>query len=106
MTQGDSEAADVIMSINDKVNTEALTPEQENLKQQQMDETEGLEDRQLSEKRDMNSNLDDEMATEELSVDTQIQQQKRLVCTCISSFHYSGKTDIQWIDFGRCQTVI
>ena len=81
VTQGDSEASEVIMSINDKVNTEALTPEQEKLKEQQMDETEGLEGRQLSEKRDMNSNLDEEMATEELAVDTQIQQQKRLVCT-------------------------
>ena len=81
VTQGDSEASEVIMSINDKVNTQALTPEQEKLKEQQMDETEGLEGRQLSEKRDMNSNLDEEMATEELAVDTQIQQQKRLVCT-------------------------
>ena len=81
VAQGDSEASEVIMSINDKVNTEALTPEQEKLKEQQMDETENLEGRQLAEKRDMNSNLDEEMATEELGVDTQIQQQKRLVCT-------------------------
>ena len=70
------------MSINDKVNNDKLTPEQERLLNQQTQETESLEERQLKERREMNRNLDDEMATEEIGLGTQIQQQKRLVNTC------------------------
>ena len=79
VAQGDSDAANVIMSINDKVNNDKLTTDQEQLLNQQTKEAESLEDRQLKEKREMNRNLDDEMATEEIDVETQIQQQKRLV---------------------------
>ena len=74
------------MSINDKVNNDKLTPEQERLLNQQTQETESLEERQLKERREMNRNLDDEMATEEIGLGTQIQQQKRLVNTWFS-FH-------------------
>ena len=79
VAQGDSDAADVIMNINDKVNNDKLTAEQEQLLNQQTREAEGVEDRQLKEKREMNRNLDDEMLAEEIDIDTQIQQQKRLV---------------------------
>ena len=79
VAQGDSDAADVIMNINDKVNNDKLTAEQEQLLNQQTREAESVEDRQLKEKREMNRNLDDEMLAEEIDIDTQIQQQKRLV---------------------------
>ena len=67
------------MNINDKVNNDKLTAEQEQLLNQQTREAENVEDRQLKEKREMNRNLDDEMLAEEIDIDTQIQQQKRLV---------------------------
>lgn len=67
------------MDINEKVNGDKLTSEQQDLLDKQMREAEALEARQLNEQREMNQHLDEEMATEEMSIETQIQQQKRLV---------------------------
>lgn len=67
------------MDINEKVNGDKLTSEQQDLLDKQMREAEAVEARQLNEQREMNQHLDEEMATEEMSVETQVQQQKRLV---------------------------
>lgn len=67
------------MDINEKVNGEDLTPEQQKLLEKQTREAEALEGRQLDEQRQMNQHLNEEMATEEMAIETQIQQQKRLV---------------------------
>ena len=67
------------MGINERVNSDKLSAEQEKLLSEQMRETEQLEERQRAAERDMNRHLDDEMAAEEMALETQIQQQKRLV---------------------------
>lgn len=81
VAQGDSDAADVIMDINEKVNGDKLTAEQQKLLDDQTKQAEALEERQLNEQREMNQHLNEEMASEEMDVETQIQQQKRLVCS-------------------------
>mgnify|MGYP006890735337 FL=1 len=79
VSQGDEDAADVIMDINEKVNGDNLTAEQQQLVSEQEQQAENLEGRQRSEQRDMNRSLNDEMAEGEKEVEDQIAQQKRLV---------------------------
>ncbi|KAH3750553.1 hypothetical protein DPMN_185080 [Dreissena polymorpha] len=78
VTQGDQDTADVIMDINEKVNGDNLTPEQVKLLEEQELEAEKLESRQRDEQRGMNRTFNEEMVTEEMEVDNQIQEQKRL----------------------------
>ena len=78
VSQGDQDAADVIMDINEKVNGDKLTKEQENLLDEQVKATETLEEKQHEQQREMNKQFDEEMATEELALEMQIQEQKRL----------------------------
>lgn len=67
------------MDISERVNGEGLIPEQQELLDKQMQEAEALEARQLDEQREMNQRLDEELSRDEMAVETQIQQQKRLV---------------------------
>lgn len=86
------------MDINEKVNGEDLTPEQQKLLDQQTQQAEALEGRQLDEGREMNQHMNEEMAAEEMGVETQIQQQKRLVCKI--QYHF-----LLWLSFENYNTV-
>jgi len=86
VSQGDQETADVIMDINERVNGDAMTAEQQALLTEQEVATEGIEDRQHAEQREMNRGLDAEMATEEMAVENAIQEEKRLVWRLFCTF--------------------
>lgn len=73
------------MDINEKVNGDNLSPEEQKLIAEQEKQAEDLEKRQREEQRGMNRMLNNEMAEGEQEVEDQISQQKRLV-TIATSF--------------------
>lgn len=76
--QGDQETANVMMQINNKVNNDKLTPEQQKIVDQQLREQEEMERRQKEEMRKEKQAILDEAAKEEQQIDQQIRQQKQL----------------------------
>lgn len=71
------------MQINDKLNGEKLTNEQEKLINDQIQQQEELEKKHRDEERKENRELENELATEQQNVDDQIEQQKLLVCDLV-----------------------
>ncbi|XP_062603182.1 uncharacterized protein LOC134264959 [Saccostrea cucullata] len=76
--QSDSEAADLIMQINEKVNGDKLMSEQQKLVDQQTGELERLEEKQNEELRRLNQEAEEERSKEEQEILHNNQQQKQL----------------------------
>ena len=73
------------MQINEKVNGEKMSADQEKLIQQQMAAQEELERKQLEEARKMNRNIENEFEDEHQKINGHVSEQKKLVCLSIKS---------------------
>ena len=83
--KGDVDAGSVIAEISSQMNATEATSAQSSLHENQVLKQADLEAKQREEKRAMEQQLDDELHRENREVENSIEQQKKLVCTCISA---------------------
>ena len=79
------------MQINEKVNGDKMSADQEKLMNQQIATQEELERKQLEESRKMNRDVEDDFENERENIDGHMISQKKLVCKSQLFLHYNKR---------------